>query len=203
MDEKTEELRDIFLSVSDEETVTESQTEARGSMTDSGGDVDDRLQRVITEMREEFSFRNDLGGDRLEDVVRLFYDGRDDEEIADTLDIDVETVFHARMDLHLVRDDELRAAGIDERTIDHVRERYAAGHEPGLIAEELECAVETVEHIWTVIETRNRARRVSNRYRTAFEEILTDADLTVQFTADAHRDGLDDATEGAEVDVDF
>lgn len=203
MDEKTEELRDIFLSVSDEETVTESQTDERGSMTDSDGDIGDRLRAVITEMREEFSFRTDLDVETLEEVIRLFYDGRDDEEIADALSIGNETAFHARMDLHLVHDDELQADGIGKATIDHVRERYAAGHEPSMIADQLECDANAVEHIWMVIETRNRARRVSHRYRTAFEEILTDADLTVQFTADAHEDGLDDATEGAEVDIEF
>ena len=36
-----------------------------------------------------------------------------------------------------------------------------------------------------------------------FEEVLTDADISVRLTADARADGLDEATEDAEVDVDF
>lgn len=201
MDDKTEELRDIFLSVSDEETVTESQTADRGSVADTTDDIDERLQSVVSEMCEEFTFRTSLDAETLAEVVQLFYDGCPDEEIADTLSTDSETVFYARMDMHLVHEDEPR--GIDDATVEAVRDGYASGEDPETIAADCDHDVESIERTWTVIESRNRARRVSNRYRTAFEEILTDADLTVQFTADAHEDGLDDATAGAEVDVEF
>jgi hypothetical protein len=53
------------------------------------------------------------------------------------------------------------------------------------------------------IDAEQRARRVSQRFRTEFEEILTDADIAVWLTADAQEDGLDDATDGMEVDVEF
>jgi len=48
MDEKTEELRDIFIDVTDEDTVTESQEETRGSLIDREG-IRDRLEGVVDE----------------------------------------------------------------------------------------------------------------------------------------------------------
>ena len=106
MDEKTEELRDIFLDVSEEETVTESQTEDRGSLTDEGGSVDDRLREVIDQLREKFGFETDLTDEQRCELVQLFYDDADDTAIADELDVAEETVFAGRLELHLLRDGE-------------------------------------------------------------------------------------------------
>jgi len=50
---------------------------------------------------------------------------------------------------------------------------------------------------------RLAARRTSYRFRTAFEEILTDADLSVRYTAAVREDGLEEATEDVEVDISF
>jgi len=207
MDDKTEELRDLFLEVADEETVTESQEATRGSLAADGDSVDERLCSVIEQMREKFAFASSLSEEELCRVVRSFYDGSDDDDIADALDVSSEAVFRARMDLHLVRDDDppLRdgAVDADEETVRAARERLEIGEEPSDIADELSLDERTAEQIDAVVTTRDRSRRVSHRFRTAFEEILTDADLTVQFAADAHEDGLEEATEDAEVDVDF
>ena len=55
MDDKTEELRDIFLDVSDDETVTESQQDTHGSLA-SDDEIDARIADTVTRMREEFDF---------------------------------------------------------------------------------------------------------------------------------------------------
>jgi hypothetical protein len=197
MDEKTEELRDIFLSVSDEETVTESQTDERGSLTDEGGSVEDRLQDVIDQLREKHGFETDLDDESRRELVQLFYDDRSDEELAAALDVGEETAVRARLELHLLREDE---PDVDEDALDRLREDDA---EPEAVAAETGLDVATIERAAAVVAARERSRRASHRFRTAFEEVLTDADLMDQFAADAHDDGLDDATEGAEVDVEF
>lgn len=196
MDDKTEQLRDIFVEVADDETVTESQEESRGSLTQDRS-VDERLRGVIEQLRDRFAFETDWSVPEYQQLVRQFYDGQDDATIAD--DRPVEAVFSARMDLHLVHDDD--PPGIDESTLATIRERQ--GDDVESIETALGLDGTAVERALAVIETRNRARRVSHRFTTAFEEILTDADLSIQFAADAHEDGLEDATEGAEVDVDF
>lgn len=200
MDEKTEELRDIFLDVADEETVTESQEATRGTLVGDSEDVGERLRGVVSSMREEFTFRTDLSDSALETVVREFYEGATDAEMATSLGVADRTVFWARLDLHLLREEEL-ATTVDDP--DAVQTRYADGATPAEVAEAVGVDESTAERALALADTQDRARRVSYRYRTAFEEILTDADMAVQLTAEAREDGLEDATEGAETDVDF
>lgn len=201
MDNKTEELRDIFLDVADEETVTESQEAERGSLTGDDRPVDERLQSVIDEMREKFTFTADLSDEEYCDLVRHFYDGADDAEMAEALSCSADEVFEARLDLHLVRDDD-PPGDVRESDLETIRDR-PADESPAETAGELDLDGTAIGRARAVIDAENRSRRVSQRFRTAFEETLTDADLTVQLTGEAHDDGLDDATEGAEVDVDF
>lgn len=205
MDEKTEQLRDIFLDVADEETVTETQETGRGSLAVDETAVDERLQAVIAHLREKFTLATTLDDKTLCRVVRRFYAGDSDDEIATALDLTPAESFRARLALHLIRDEDRP----DDDLAAAVREQLDGGAgtlgdtERAAIASAQGVDEETVVRAARVVAAANRSRRVSHRFRTAFEEILTDADLTVQFTADTHEDGLDDATEGAEVDVEL
>lgn len=201
MDEKTEELRDIFLDVADDETVTESQEAARGSVTDTGETNEQRLAATLEDMQAKFDFATDLSDDDLKTVVERFYEGGDDGEIADALGSSSRDVFEARMDLHLVGDEDPPGVSADEETWELLRERTT--EEPATLADDLDLSVSEIEKLQAVVRAKARSRRVSNRFRTTFEECLTDADLSAQLAADAQRDGLDEATEDAEVDVDF
>ncbi len=194
MEEKTEQLRDIFMEVADEESVTEHQAQQRGSLL-PGDSVDDRLADVVGRMRERFDFETDLDDTALTTVVTRFYDGDDDAEIAAELDCSPEAVFAARMDLHLVREEE---PALDAET---VRDREDASDAE--IADELDADPDRVARARRVVAAQREARLVSHRFRTEFEEILTDADIAVQFTADAREDGLKEAAEDIETDVEF
>lgn len=204
MEEKTEQLRDLFLDVADEETVTESQAETRGSLAGPEDSSTERLRVVVDEMRDRFEFDTDLHTEALCRIVRLFYDGTDDADLATTLDITPEQAFRARMDLHLVQEDVGTEYGdeLDEATLDAVREATGDG-DGKAVAERVAADRDTVERALAVIEARNRSRRTSHRFRTRFEEILTDADLKIQFAADVHEDGLEEATAGSETDIQF
>lgn len=197
MDEKTEQLRDIFMEVADEGTVTETQTEQRGSLVRAGS-VDDRLADVIERMRDRFEFETELGTERLCAVVRQFYDGDADEVIAEAIGASPAEVFEARMDLHLVRDDEV--TGVDHAV---VREHLGDGVSDAEIAATVGADPEQVTRARRVRETERRARRVSHRFQTEFEEVLTDADVAAQFTAEMQEDGLEEAAEDIETDVEF
>lgn len=197
MDEKTEELRDIFMDVAGEETVTESQTEQRGSLLREGA-IDERLADVVQRMRERFDFETTLSDEQLCTVIKSFYDGQSDDAIATTLDVATADVVTARMDLHLVRDAD--TAGVDASAL---RARLETDEALGAIAADIDADPETVERAVRAVRAENRSRLVSQRFRTEFEEILTDADIAVRLTADVQDDGLDGATEGLEVDVDF
>lgn len=201
MDEKTEELRDIFMDVTDEQTVTESQEELRGSVADSGEFDEERLAATLSEMADKFEFDTGLDTETLTQLVTQFYDGDDDETIADALGLSPETVFQARMDTHLVRDEDPAGVTAAEAVWEAVRTRE--DDSPETIASEFDLDPEEIERIRGVVQAKSRARRVSQRFRTTFEDCLTDLNLSTQLAADTQRDGLDDATEDAEVDVEF
>jgi hypothetical protein len=201
MDEKTEELRDIFMDVTDEETVTESQEELRGSVADSGDSDEERLTATVEEMVDKFEFETDLDVETLSEVVMRFYDGDDDETIADALSLSTEVVFYARMDTHLIRDEDPDGVTAPEEVWDEIRARNDDAIET--LASDLDYELEEIERIRAVTQANARSRRVSQRFRTTFEECLTDINLSTQLAVDTQRDGLDDATEDAEVDVEF
>jgi hypothetical protein len=195
MDEKTEELRDIFMSVTESETVTESQEGTRGSLVDGGGDEREQLREVVDRLRERESLETDLETATYVALVRAFYDDAGDETIAADLGLGVETVFGARLDLHL-----LREADTDV-PFDLAVLRRRADETDDAIAADLDVDAGTVAHYRRVVAAEDAARRANHRYRTAFDEILTDADLERRF-ADTE-DGLEEAAEDIETDVSF
>ncbi|SEN48509.1 hypothetical protein SAMN05216388_1003225 [Halorientalis persicus] len=202
MDEKTEELRDLFVEVTDEETVTERQEEGPGSLTDADeAAVADRIAAVVAEMRERYDFVTDLDADTLVTVVRGFYDGAADAAIADTLDTDPDTVFRARMDLHLLDDDDTEfpfdLADLRDARAD------ADGSDAATLADTLDADPETVERALLVAETQKAIRRVSGRFRSEFEDAIPDAALSVRLTESAQEDGLEEAAEDIETDTKF
>lgn len=200
MDEKTEELRELFMNVTDSEAVTESQEESRGSLTDDAS-VRERVEELIREMRERYEFQTDLDDDALCRLVGEFYDGAGDTEIADELDVSRRTVVRARLDLHLIRERDTEASF----DIDAFGRRVTAEGETStnVLAEEFDVSESTVRRYRRVIEARDESRRANDRYRDEFAELLGDADLAAPLTRDAKEDGLEDATEGMETDVSF
>ena len=201
MDEKTEELRDIFMDVTDSEEVTESQEELRGSVADSDEFDEDRLAATLDEMQEKFDFETDLDSERLTQLVVRFYEGDDDEAIATALSLSPATVFRARMDVHLVRDEDPPGVSASDDVWETIRAQPDESVET--LATEADHDAAEVEQIQAVVQAEARARRVSQRFRITFEECLTDVEMSTQLAAETQRDGLDDATEDAEVDVEF
>ena len=200
MDEKTEELRDIFIDVTDESTVTEQQEETHGSLS-SETDVEERLAAVISQMRNRYDFGTTLSDDELVTVVRGFYAGDSDAEIARELgDASLgKTVSRARIDLHLVRDSDTDAP-FDLETL---RDLLADGATTTDCAETLDVSESTVRRYRRIVETQQECRTVNDRYRDEFENVLRDRELSDRMTEDIQKDGLDDATEGMETNVSF
>lgn len=197
MDEKTEELRDIFMDLTDEETVTERQEDTRGSLAREGS-PEERTEEVIAAMDERYDFETDLTEETLVLLVRAFYEEESDGDIAELIDESVTTVFHARMDLHLVRESDTDAPF----DLDTLRERFDSDESVSAIATDLDAAESTVGQYRRVIETQTERRAVGDRFREAFDEIYLDTDLE-SHTDDVTRDGLDEATDGMENDLSF
>lgn len=209
MDEKTEELRDIFMDVAEEGTVTESQADDRGSLTDADdAAIDERVAAVVERMREAYAFDTALPTDALVTVVRRFYDGADDAAIAETLaadhdvDADAEAVFAARMDLNLLADADSDLP-FDIATLREAREALPDDAGVDALAAELDADPETAARGRRVAETRAAVRRVSGRFQSEFEDAIPDAALAVELTAAAREDGLEEAAEDIETNTKF
>ncbi|MES3516227.1 MAG: conditioned medium-induced protein 4 [Natronomonas sp.] len=198
MDDRTAELRDVFLSVTDEEAVTEQQTEGRGSLV-ADREVETQLRAVIEEMQEQFSFSTTLSEDELLCVVEGFFEGTTDSELAERLGVSRRTVFRARMDLHLVRDRDAEAPF----ALSDLRELLLSDASAASAAEELDVSESTVRRYARVLRAHDDARRVSDRFYSAFADAFVEAGLDDSLTADVTRDGLDDATAGMENNLSF
>ena len=196
MTERTDELRDIFREVADEDTVTETQEESRGSLTDEGTSRE-RLVEIIERMRADHEFETELSDTELATVVRRFYDDDGDDDIAAALDVSPREAFRARMDLHLVRETDT-----DPFDLADLRDHLADGS-TAEIADRLDVTGSTVGRYRRVVEAEREARRVSERFRSAFADAVPGAETGARFTEEVTEDGLDGATEGTETNVSF
>lgn len=199
MDEKTEELREIFIDTTGADTVTESQEEGPGSLATDESEPGSRLTELVETMRERYEFESGLDTEELVTVVRNYFDDADDAGIAAAVGTDEATVFEARMDLHLVREvdrdapfelAELRRLHVEELGVDEMAER-------------LETDPDTVRDYLPVVEADLESTRANDRFRDGFAELLTDSELEDQMARDTREDGLEEATEDIETDVSF
>ena len=198
MDEKTQELRDIFVDLTDEETVTERQEQGRGSLADERRE-NERLESVITRMRKRYGFETAFGIEERCRIVREFYEESTDEEIAEGLDVEESAVFRARMELHLLREEDLDA----EFDLSEFRRMLIAGATTAELAESFGIEEATARRYQEVVAAEDESRRANDRFRDEFEEILTDGDLSARLAREVREDGLEDATEGMESNVSF
>jgi predicted DNA-binding protein YlxM (UPF0122 family) len=196
--DNTEELRDIFKDVTEEDTVTETQKESRGSLIDDRAS-EDRLTDIIERIRADHDFDTDLPDAALATLVERFYGGAGDTAIAEALDVSRRAVFRARMDLHLLRDRDIDAPF----ELDALREHLQADRSTGEIADDLGVSASTVRRYRRVVLARNEARAVNHRFRSEFEDVLVEAEMSDRFTEDIAEDGLEEATEGTETNVSF
>ncbi|XVH30229.1 conditioned medium-induced protein 4 [Haloferacaceae archaeon DSL9] len=199
MDEKTAELRDIFIDATGSDTVTESQEESPGSLTEQNEDSAKRVPEIIATMRERYTFASGLTDEQLESVVRAYHDDREDDQIAADLGIDSETVFNARMDLHLIRESDRNAPF----SLKELRSLVVEDASISDRADALDTDEDTVGHFSEIVEADIESTRANDRFCDEFRDILTDSDLEGQLAQDAREDGLREATEDIETDVSF
>jgi len=199
-EKKAEELRDIFVDVTDESTVTEEREEERGTLRGED-EIDDEIREVVDEMRDEHGFETSLDDEEVVQVVRLYHDGASDAEIAGELGDDSldKTVRRARIGLHLFRDSDFDAPF----EIEKLEELMDEGATNSEIADELGVSASTVRSYRRAVEARQRSEDADGEYAERFEAVLEDREISERFTPDAKRDGLEGATEDAEVDVDL
>jgi hypothetical protein len=198
MDEKTQELRDIFIDATGSDTVTERQEEGPGSLADEPSGNPERIRALVAQMRDRYEFDSGLSEETLVTVVRAFFEDVDDAAIAEYVDTDAATVFEARMDLHLLRESDTDDAPVDLAAL---RKLLVEGATVAECADRLDADTDTVGHYADVVETRLEATRANDRFRDEFADLLTDEAISDRMAQDAREDGLREATEDMETDV--
>ena len=215
MDEKTAELRDLFVDATGSETVTERQEAERGTLVNRD-DAGEGVRDLVAAMRERYGFSTPLGDDAYVLVARGRFADEDDAAIAaairdgladtdgdsdvDPADVDAETVRKARLDLHLVRESDREVEGGEFAYAD-LKRLTAAGNSIVECTEELDAQPDTVARYAAVARTDIASTRANDRFRDAFRDLLTDADIEGSLASDARKDGLREATEDIETDV--
>jgi hypothetical protein len=203
MTDRREELQELFESVTGTDAVTERQRHDRGTLS-GGGDGRPGLLETIDELRSTLEVETDLSRPALATIVEGFYEGEADREIAQSVTAAHETVTardvaEARLDLHLLRDEErppeaateaLVAVEAGEATVDAAAS--AVDRPPA-----------TIRRWLAVRRCLAERRRVADRYRQAFEDHLADREIADRLTASLEDTGLEGAVADQEVDVEF
>jgi hypothetical protein len=169
--ERVRSLRELYASVATESTFTEHQEAARGAVPDDR-DVETGLRELIAEMRARYGFRSGLDDAALAAVVRGFYAGSSDGEIAERLGVRAGQVARARRNLHLFRPADTDAPF----DLVALREALSAGATAAEAAGELGVPESTASRYAGVLRRRADARRSGYYYPAEFESLLGVAD---------------------------
>ncbi|XGI84608.1 conditioned medium-induced protein 4 [Halorutilales archaeon Cl-col2-1] len=198
--DKTEELRDLFVEVTDESTVTEEKKESHGTLKDEE-EINEEIEGTVEEMLDRYGIDTKLDTDDLVELVRLYHDGYSDTEIARDLGDEKlnKTVARTRVKLHLFRESDFDPPF----DIDRLREFVDDDLTTAEMADELDVSKSTVRSYVHVIEAENEADRANHKYQDRFKNLLEDREISERITSSATEDGLQEATEGLEVDVDM
>ena len=150
-----------------EATFTERQEAIRGVIPDER-DVETALRRLVAEMRARYGFRTGLDDAALAAVVRGFYAGASDADIAGRLGVPAKQVSRARTNLHLFRPDDADAPF----ELSTLRDALSEGATVAEIALELDVPESVAGRYAGVVRRRADARRSGYYYPGEFESLL-------------------------------
>jgi len=186
-------LRDLVLKIGASTKVVEKQAIRHGSLRGST-EIERALLAVVNEMIKQYNIQTKLSAEQLSSVVRLFYGGLSDTEIAEHLGDRAlnKTVSRARIKLHLFRESDLKPP-FDKGEFVRLSE---AGKSVKDMAESLGVAPSTISEYRNIFESQRAAER--DGYIKRFLEILSDQDVTERMVTAHVQDGLQDT-----IDTDY
>lgn len=191
MASRMDQLRDIFDAVSTESTFVERQQTGHGRLRSERA-IDEALCDLVAEMRARYRFRTSLTDEQLVRVVRGFYGGESDTDIARALgDASLAAVVaRARVNLHL-----FRTRDADVERLRAVARLLDDGASATATAAALGVNESTVRRDRRLLSARRDAVRVHHRYQTEFESLLGDATPSISADLRRMRGVLDEARE--------
>jgi len=194
MSGRTDQLRDLVLKIGASTKVVEKQATQHGNLRGSS-EIEHALLGVAKEMIKTYNIQTKLKPEQLAAVIRLFYKGLSDTEIAERLgDRSLnKTVSRARIKLHLFRESDLKAP-FDKAEFIRLSKAKKSVKE---MAEALGVAPSTISEYRNIFESQQVAER--DKFTKRFEEILSDQDVSERMVAShISKDGLQDT-----IDTDY
>ena len=193
MSGRTDQLRDLVLKIGATTKVVEKQATSHGSLRGSG-EIERALLGVVREMIKQYGIQTKLTAEQLSSVVRLFYKGLSDTEIAEQLGDRAlnKTVSRARIKLHLFRESDLKPP-FDKEEFLRLGESNKSVKE---MAESLHVAPSTISEYRNIFESQKASER--DGYTKRFLEILSDQDVSERMVTAHTEDGLQDT-----IDTDY
>lgn len=187
MSGRTDQLRDLVLRIGASTKVVEKQATQHGALRGSS-DIERALLAVVKEMIKHYNIQTKLAAEQLATVVRLFYKGLSDTEIAEQLGDRAlnKTVSRARIKLHLFRESDLKPP-FDKAEFIRLSE---AGKSVKEMAEALGVAPSTISEYRNIFESQKAAEQ--DGYIKRFLEILSDQDVSERMVTSHIKDGLQD-----------
>jgi DNA-binding CsgD family transcriptional regulator len=173
--------------------VVEKQATRHGSLRGSG-EIELALLGVVREMIKQYGIQTKLTAEQLSSVVRLFYKGLSDTEIAEQLGDRAlnKTVSRARIKLHLFRESDLKPP-FDKDDFLRLAESNKSVKE---MAESLRVAPSTISEYRNIFDSQKASER--DGYTKRFLEILSDQDVSERMVTAHTEDGLQDT-----IDTDY
>lgn len=193
MSGRTDQLRDLVLKMGASTKVVEKQATRHGSLRGSS-EIEHALLEVVKEMMKHYNIQTKLTPEQLSTVVRLFYKGLSDTEIAEQLGDRAlnKTVSRARIKLHLFRESDLKPPFNKEEFIRLSQE----GKSVKDMAEILGVAPSTISEYRNIFESQKASER--DGYTKRFLDILSDQDVSERMVTAHTEDGLQDT-----IDTDY
>ena len=193
MSGRTDQLRDLVLKIGATTKVVEKQATRHGSLRGSG-EIELALLGVVREMIKQYGIQTKLTAEQLSSVVRLFYKGLSDTEIAEQLGDRAlnKTVSRARIKLHLFRESDLKPP-FDKDEFLLLGESNKSVKE---MAESLHVAPSTISEYRNIFDSQRASER--DGYTKRFLEILSDQDVSERMVTAHTEDGLQDT-----IDTDY
>jgi DNA-binding NarL/FixJ family response regulator len=193
MSGRTDQLRDLVLKIGASTKVVEKQATRHGSLRGSG-EIESALLGVVRDMIKQYGIQTKLTPEQLSTVVRLFYKGLSDTEIAERLGDRAlnKTVSRARIKLHLFRETDLKPP-FDKGEFLRLSD---AGKSVKEMAEALKVAPSTISEYRNIFDSQRASDR--DGYTKRFLEILSDQDVSERMVTAHTEDGLQDT-----IDTDY
>ena len=188
MSGRTDQLRDLVLKIGTPTKIIEKQATQHGALRGSS-DIERALLGIVKEMINRYDIQTKLTPEQLATVVRLFYKGLSDTEIAEQLGDRAlnKTVSRARIKLHLFRDSDLKSPFDKSEFL----ELSSSGKSVKEMAEALGVAPSTISEYRNIFDSQKASEK--DGYTKRFIEVLSDQDVSERMVA-SHitEDGLQD-----------